>query len=307
MEFCISLIIKLFLNHFLSMTKSIAHIIDPKPKDLGDNFMVRRALPVIEKRMVGPFVFWDHMGPVTIAGKKEMKVRAHPHIGLATITYLFSGSILHRDNLNNEQYIRPGEVNWMTAGSGIAHSERANSVEPMDLEGIQLWVALPKEKEEVAASFVHFKETDLPMITTGGTSLRLIAGSALGENSPVPVYSDLFYLNGQSEKGQRVEFPVSLGQEAALYMIRGRVKIDNEVFERFQLIIFKEQTPINIEVLEDSEYMIFGGEIFPEGRHMWWNFVSSSKERIEQAKSDWAQGRFLPVINEDETIPLPKI
>ena len=281
--------------------------ITPKDKDLGDDFIVRRSRPQIKKRMVGPFIFWDHMGPVTLSETNKMKVRAHPHIGLATITYLFSGEIMHRDSLGNEQVIRPGEVNWMTAGSGIVHSERSpEGIKLSTLEGIQLWLALPKEHEKVSPSFIHQKEKDLPLITNSGTTLRLIAGKALDEVSPIPTYSDLFYLSGNSKKDSIFSFDLNQDQEGAIYIISGKVKIEDQEFVRFDMICFKQGTAINFKALEDVSFMIFGGTPFSEGRKMWWNFVASTDELIEQAKLNWKNDKFDKVINEDEYIPLPK-
>lgn len=280
----------------------------PKEKDLGDNFIVRRSLPDARKKTVGPFIFWDHMGPVTLTHEKEMKVRSHPHIGLATITYLFTGEILHRDSLGNEQTIRPGEVNWMTAGSGITHSERSKPEpgEKRELEGIQLWLALPKESEEVAASFFHCKEKDLPQFSKEGTELTLVAGEAYGEKSPVPVYSNLFYFSGKIKTGSSFSYSLNENEEGAVYITKGSLEIEGESAERYSLTIFKKGTAINFLSHEDSEFMIFGGEIFPEKRHIFWNFVSSDPERIEKAKKDWREGKFSKTIKETEFIPLPE-
>ena len=280
--------------------------IQSKEKDLGDNFIVRRSLPSIEKKMVGPFVFWDHMGPVTLKPGKDMIVRAHPHIGLATITYLFSGEILHRDSLGNEQTIKPGEVNWMTAGSGIVHSERSYAQQPpVELEGIQLWVALPKEAEDVDASFVHEKEKELPLIHENGYKLRLIAGEAFNQKSPLPVYSNLFYLKGEVEAGELFQMNLEPNQEAAIYIINGQVEVETETYQRFDMVTFSKGSQIEFKCLEDTVLMILGGEAFPEKRHVWWNFVSSEKEKIEQAKMRWIERKFPEVINETEFIPLP--
>lgn len=280
--------------------------IKSKEKDLGDNFIVRRSLPSIDKRMVGPFVFWDHMGPVTLKPGKDMIVRAHPHIGLATITYLFSGEILHRDSLGNEQFIKPGEVNWMTAGSGIVHSERSFAQEPpVELEGIQLWVALPKDYEDVDASFVHEKEKELPLIDNGGYKLRLIAGTAFDQKSPLPVYSDLFYLKGEIKAGESFVMNLEDHHEAAIYIIDGEVKVESETYKRFDMVTFSKGSQVEFDSLEDTTLMIFGGEVFTEKRHVWWNFVSSDKEKIELAKQRWVERKFPEVINETEFIPLP--
>lgn len=279
-----------------------------KTKDLGDGFVVTRSLPDAKKRLVGPFIFWDHMGPAHFEGEQEMKVRSHPHIGLATLTYLFEGAILHRDSLGNEQYIKPGEVNWMTAGSGITHSERAHPLDgkPFDLEGIQLWIALPKESEEIEARFDHFKETELPMFEDQGFSLRLIAGEAHGLKSPVPVYSKLFYMNGKGSAGSEYFQDFSAEVEGAVYVVKGEIEVEGQTFGSKELVIFEKGSSLSFKNKTDVEVMLFGGKVFPEKRYIYWNFVSSSKERLEQAKRDWKEGRFPKTINEREFIPLPE-
>lgn len=282
-------------------------VIQAKAADLGDNFVVRRSLPNRNKRMVGPFIFWDHMGPVALKGDKGMTVRAHPHIGLATITWLFSGEIMHRDSLGNEQPIRPGEVNWMTAGKGIVHSERSYPKDgPVTLEGIQLWLALPREHEQIDPSFFHCKEKDLASIEEKGTRLTIIAGEALGLTSPVPVYSDLFYLNGDSQKDSHFEMPLKKNHEGVVYVAGGKIVVEGQEYEQFSLIIFKQGTKISYKALTDSKIMILGGEIFPEKRYIWWNFVSTDQAKIEKAKQDWQEGKFPKVVNEEEWIPLPE-
>ena len=281
-------------------------VITPKAKDLGDNFVVRRSLPDSRKRMIGPFIFWDHMGPVKIFKDIDMTVRAHPHIGLATITWLFSGEIMHRDSLGNEQAIKPGEVNWMTAGNGISHSERASSFNSeMTLEGIQLWLALPKEFDDIDASFYHCKQEDVPKIENEEMSLSLIAGSAFGLKSPVPVYSDLFYLNGEICAHTNFEYELADKSEGAIYIVNGEVEVEGDKFEKYSLISFKKGTSINFKAVVDTKIMIFGGEVFPEKRFIWWNFVSTSSEKIEMAKRRWSEDDFGTVINETERIPLP--
>jgi redox-sensitive bicupin YhaK (pirin superfamily) len=280
--------------------------IQGRPRDLGDNFVVRRALPHSKQHMVGPFIFWDHMGPTTITPETEMVVRAHPHIGLSTITYLFSGEIVHRDSLGNEVTIRPGEVNWMTAGHGIAHSERSQIQEgTRPLEGLQVWVALPQESEEIDPSFVHYKEKELPKIFHDNYQLRLIAGEAFAQRSPLPVFSPLFYLSGQSLSGGSFNFPVAPGQEGALYMVNGTIKVEGQDFKRFDLLVFNKGEDICFHSTGPCEFMIFGGAPFAEGRHIWWNFVSHAPEKIEVAKTRWQTGEFPAVINETDRIPLP--
>jgi redox-sensitive bicupin YhaK (pirin superfamily) len=287
--------------------RTIELVIKPKEKDLGDNFTVRRSLPDARKRMVGPFISWDHMGPATLEGEQEMKVRGHPHIGISTLTYLFSGEILHRDSLGNEQLIRPREVNWMTAGKGITHSERSFAKDPAEqLEGIQLWIALPKDHEEVDPNFTHFKEAKLPLIESEGNQMRLIAGEFQGENSPVPVYSDLFYLNGKIKEGTKYSFKAGPKHEIALYVTHGSLEVEDEVYESFSLVIFRQGSIVSFKASCDAEYMLFGGEPFPEKRHIYWNFVSSDPEKIEQAKRDWTEGKFDKIPKETEFIPLPE-
>jgi redox-sensitive bicupin YhaK (pirin superfamily) len=272
-------------------------VIRPKTRDLGDGFKVRRALPAVEKRAVGPFVFFDQMGPVRLAPGKGLDVRPHPHIGLATITYLFDGEILHRDSLGTVQPIRPGEVNWMTAGRGIVHSERTpESLRPAGPEafGIQVWVGLPPDQEEAEPSFVHFKARDLPQLEKG---VRLVAGSLHGARSPVPVSSPMFYADASSSMTLKAEYP-----ERAAYVAQGEAEIGGQRFQAGQLIVLEPKKEIPLGV--SGRVLLLGGE--PLGhRHMWWNFVSSRKERIAQAAEDWQAGRFPPVPGDPESMPLP--
>lgn len=285
---------------------SIHQRLKPKTKDLGDDFVVRRTLPQRKQQMVGPFIFWDHMGPTELFGEKELKVRAHPHIGLATITYLFHGEIMHRDSLGNTQAIRPGEVNWMTAGKGIVHSERSQALDqPMQLEGIQLWLALPKDQEDRDPGFYHSKESELPQFEQGGIQFRLIAGEFLGHNSSVPTYSPLFYLNAKSSEGGVFSHQLNADHDAAIYVIEGQVEVETETLERFDMLTFKPGSHWTINAKPGAEFMIFGGQMFSEPRYLWWNLVSSSKDKVEAAKKDWASGRFDKVVDEEEWIPLP--
>jgi hypothetical protein len=279
----------------------IAAAIVPKTRDLGDGFQVRRALPAIEKRAVGPFVFFDQMGPVRLAAGRGLDVRPHPHIGLATITYLFEGEILHRDSLGTVQPIRPGEVNWMTAGRGIAHSERT----PPELRpagpaafGIQVWVGLPAAQEEIEPSFVHFKAKDLPVFDGG---LRLIVGTLHGARSPVPTHSPMFY--AELAAGHGITLSAEHAERAA-YVAQGEAEIGGRRFPAGQLLVFEPGKDILVEACPASRVLLLGGEPLGE-RHMWWNFVSSRRERIAQAAVDWKAGRFAPVPGETESIPLP--
>ncbi len=284
---------------------SVALVIEPRVSDLGEGFLVKRALPFSKKRMVGPFIFLDHMGPAIFTKEKPLLVRSHPHIGLSTLTYLFKGEMLHRDSLGNELVIRPGEVNWMTAGRGIAHSERSFfSSDPMHLEGIQLWIALPKESEEISPSFIHVSEDQLPKIPVGNSEMKLIAGSAFNESSPVPVYSPLFYLGGTIAAGDRFELDVSANAEGAVYISQGEIEVEETLYRSGQMICFTPGHKISFKS-QGCQVVVLGGEIFPEKRFIFWNFVSSSQERIEVAKLDWQKQKFGQVINETDFIPLP--
>ncbi|MBF3378148.1 pirin family protein [Leptospira borgpetersenii] len=282
-------------------------IISAVIKELGDNFRVRRILPSIEARHVGPFVFVDHMGPVPIQTGKELTVRSHPHIGLATITYLYDGVILHRDSIGSEMPIRPYEVNWMTAGSGIAHSERSQLDSQYSiLEGIQTWVALPKESEEVSAEFFHLDQKDIPVIEGESWELRLIAGEFLGKRSPVKVYSSLFYADLNVEPGAKGEWNIPGDQESALYVARGSLEIRDQKIQVGQMAVFNSGETISFSSTQGGRSILLGGVPFPEPRHLWWNFVSTSLERIEKAKLEWKEERFPKVLGETERIPLPE-
>lgn len=282
---------------------SIELVIPARSKQLGENFPIRRLLPYMKKRMVGPFIFWDHMGPVELTANKQLIVLPHPHIGLATITWLFSGKILHRDSLGNEQQIRPGEVNWMTAGKGIVHSER--SLEEGTLEGIQLWLALPKDKESIDPSFYHCKSKDLPKIAKDSSEVTVIAGTFEGVTSPVPVYSDLFYTNVILKDSSTFNFQLNKGHQAAVYVIDGKVEVEEIEYNKYDMIVFNDDFNIKTH-LSSAKFMLFGGESFEEKRHIWWNFVSSNKDDIEKAKSDWKNNKFPKVINEVGLTPLPE-
>jgi redox-sensitive bicupin YhaK (pirin superfamily) len=277
-------------------------VISQRRRDLG-GFEVGRVLPFAKRRMVGPFVFFDHMGPVDFpAGlPRSVDVRPHPHIGLATLTYLFDGEIMHRDSVGSEQPIRPGEVNWMTAGRGITHSERFERArrEGGRMDGIQAWVALPRELEEVDPAFSHHLAVPL------AEKVRLIAGEAFGEKSPVPVHSPLFYLHCQLSQGDNVELPAEYAERAA-YVASGAIDVEGQRFEAGQMVIFGAGTASPIRAASAAVVMLLGGE--PLGpRFIEWNFVSSSRERIEQAKADWRAGRMkLPDLDHAEFIPLPE-
>jgi redox-sensitive bicupin YhaK (pirin superfamily) len=282
-------------------------VIVPRSRDIG-GFEVRRALPSAQRRMVGPFVFFDHMGPALFQPGKGIDVRPHPHIGLATVTYLFDGEILHRDSLGTVQPIRPGDVNWMTAGRGIAHSERTGPEARAaggTLAGIQSWIALPKRQEETEPGFAHFPKAQLPTIEAEGVKLRLIVGAAFGLRAPAPVFSDMFYADAALAAGARLVLPAEY-EERAIYVADGAIEIAGQTFGSGQLLVFRPGDAIDLRAQAASRVLLLGGEPMDGPRHLWWNFVSSSKERIEQAKADWKAGRFGPVPGDAEFIPLPE-
>lgn len=288
---------------------AIAHHIKPKPRDLGGGLTVARILPAIEARMVGPFVFLDHMGPVTFQPGEGIDVRPHPHIGLATVTYLFDGEILHRDSLGYVQAIAPGDVNWMTAGRGIVHSERTSPelrAKGYHLHGIQSWVALPKDAEETDPSFFHHPSADLPEWQEGGVRLKLIAGSAWGRTSPVKVFSPTFYLDADFMPGAELTLPPEY-EERAVYVAEGALTIDGETIPKGEMAVLLRDEAVDLVAgPEGARAMLLGGAAMDGPRHMWWNFVSSSKERIEQAKAEWQAMAYGTVPGDDEFIPLPE-
>ncbi|KQW19325.1 pirin [Afipia sp. Root123D2] len=283
-------------------------VIVPRTRDLGDGFAVRRALPHGKRQMVGPFIFFDHFGPVQFIAGQGMDVRPHPHIGLATVTYLFDGSIMHRDSEGNIQEIQPGAMNLMTAGRGIAHSERTPDVQRTNgqqMLGLQSWVALPAGREEIAPSFQHYDAARLPTVTDTGFKARIIAGSAFGAASPVEMVSPWFYVEVSLDAGMKVPLDTD-HEERAVYVVDGEVQIAGERFEGPRLLIFRPGDRITITAIRAARMMFLGGDALEGPRHIWWNFVSSSKERIEQAKQDWKAGRFAHVPDETEFIPLPE-
>jgi redox-sensitive bicupin YhaK (pirin superfamily) len=287
--------------------RGLATVISPRPRDLG-GFEVRRVLPSLERRSVGPFVFWDQMGPATLATGRGIDVRPHPHIGLATITYLFEGEIMHRDSLGSEQVIRPSEVNWMTAGRGIVHSERtpaALRTTGSSLSGIQAWVALPRAREEAEPTFTHHPATDMPVVEGEGARVQVLVGALYGRESPVRALSPMFYADAALRTGARVKLPAE-HEERAIHVAAGRVTVGGEAFTSGQLLAFRPGDEIVISADEPSRILLLGGAPLDSPRHVWWNFVSSSAERIEQAKADWKGGRFPLVPYETEFIPLPE-
>ena len=287
--------------------KALEAVIVPRPRDLG-GFEVRRVLPSAERQSVGPFVFFDQIGPAELAPGAGIDVRPHPHIGLATVTYLFAGTIIHRDSLGSVQSIEPGEVNWMTAGRGIVHSERSDNElrkRRQKLYGIQIWVALPKQHEETDPDFTHYTAESLPRIEGDGKTVRVVAGSLFGEKSPVKTFSKLFYGDATCQPGALLSLD-NEHQERAIYLLEGNVEIAGQAFEPGRLLVFSSGDEVTVKATSAARLLLFGGEPLDGPRHLWWNFVSSSRERIEQAKADWKAGRFAPVPGDPEFIPLPE-
>ena len=286
---------------------NIQLIIEERAADIG-NFMVGRLLPFREKRTVGPFAFIDHMGPAAMKEFQNLDVPPHPHIGLSTLTYLFEGSMMHRDSIGTEIEIQPGAVNWMTAGKGIVHSERTPEYlrhTEKSLHGLQIWVALPKELEEMNPQFTHIEKDDLPIWKQHNAQYKLIAGEAFGKKSPVPVHSPLYFLEIKTTAPQIIKIDDDLFGESALYILEGSITTDSLTFEPKQILIAKNSKLCEFNMAENTTIYIFGGTPFPEERFIFWNFVSSSKERIEQAKSDWQAQNFPKVPGETEFVPLP--
>jgi redox-sensitive bicupin YhaK (pirin superfamily) len=289
---------------------AVETIIVPRTRDLGEGFEVRRALPSVRRRMVGPFIFFDQMGPALFNAGHGLDVRPHPHIGLSTVTYLFEGKVLHRDSLGTVQTIQPGAVNWMTAGQGITHSERTPPgmrASGGRLYGIQIWVAVPKQHEEIAPGFAHTPAAALPVIEDGGTRVRVIAGGLYGARSPVSTLSELFYADAMLAAGAQLQVTAS-HEERAVYVAEGGIELGGEVYGKGQLLVLRPGAEVVLRghAAEGGRALLFGGEPMDGPRHIWWNFVSSSRERIEQAKEDWRSGRMAAVPGETEFIPLPE-
>jgi len=289
----------------------IDELLTPRNKDLGGGFMVRRLLPTFQRQGVGPFVFFDHFGPVTTQPGDDHDVRPHPHIGLATVTYLFEGAMLHRDNLGSVQRIEPGAINWMTAGRGIVHSERAPPDlrgTTYDMHGLQLWAALPEAFEEIDPGFIHTPAEAIPAISERGLRVRVLIGNALGLESPVKTFAETLYVDVAADAGSSLTLPAA-GRtptlERAVYSVDHPLVVDGAAVPPFTLAILKPGADATIVAPAGARYTIIGGEPLDGPRLIWWNFVSSSKERIERAKADW-QGRRMPDIpGEHERIPLP--
>jgi len=290
------------------MADTIDLIISPRARDIG-SFEVRRALPYAKRRTVGPFIFFDHMGPATFAPGKGIDVRPHPHIGLATVTFLFDGEIHHRDSLGFRQPIQPGDVNWMTAGRGIVHSERTGPetrAAGHTLHGIQTWLALPKEHEETEPAFHHHTKSTMPMVEQEGASLALIAGSAYGATSPVQTFSDMFYLGGSLAPGADLAM-TDEHEERAVYVVDGTVTVDGQTIEEGQMAVLKPSVQVRVSSESGARVMLAGGAKLDGERLIWWNLVASDQALIDRAKQEWKDGAFPKVTgDEDEFIPLPE-
>ena len=283
-------------------------VIVPRARDIGD-FEVRRALPSAQRQMVGPFIFFDQFGPVLMKAGQGMDVRPHPHIGLSTVTWVYDGVIQHKDSLGFDQAIKPGELNWMTAGKGIVHSERTPPRERgagQKIYGIQSWVALPKSHEDVAPNFEHVQDAALPLLADKGRSVRVIAGEIYGARSPVKTHSDLFYADVTLEPGARLPLPAE-HEERGIYISEGSLTVSGERHEAGRLLVFKPGDALTLATETGARFMLLGGEPMDGPRFIWWNFVSSSKEKLEAAKDDWKRARFAIVPgDEKEFIPLPE-
>jgi redox-sensitive bicupin YhaK (pirin superfamily) len=292
---------------------AVEALLTPRDRDLG-GFAVRRLLPASRHRTVGPFVFFDHFGPTDLAPGQGMDVRPHPHINLATVTYLFAGEIVHRDSLGSLQPIRPGDINWMTAGRGIVHSERtaaALRATGSIAHGLQLWVGLPRADEETAPAFHHHPADSLPALRQGGAEIRVLAGEAFGRRSPVATFSRLAYVDVRLEAGATIELPDDAGDRGA-YVVEGEVTCGAERCPRWHMLLLRAGHRALLRADAPSRFVLLAGDRFPEPRHIWWNFVSSSEARIEQAKRDWRERRGapdgpFPLVpgDEQEFMPLP--
>lgn len=287
---------------------NIAHLIKGHDKDLGGGFIVRRYLPSVIKQAVGPFIFFDHFGPLDVPADADHDVRAHPHIGLATVTYLFEGAMDHRDSVGTYQRIEPGEINWMTAGSGIVHSERTPADlkgKPHRVHGLQLWAALPKENEEDEPNFSHTPAGAIPELTVDRATVRVLIGTAFGQTSPVPTYMETLYLDVQLGAGE--EFTLhGLPAEAAIYPVIGSLEIDGVTVPPNAMSLLDTADAPRVKASVDARFVVIGGAPLDGHRFMFWNFVSSSKERLAKAADDWEADRFARVPGETERIPLPQ-
>lgn len=282
--------------------------IESKKGDLGGGMIVKRILPSKNKRMVGPFCFFDHMGPIDIQPNQNTDVRPHPHIGLSTLTYLFEGRMVHRDSLGYTVEIEPGEVNWMTAGSAISHSERAHDEDRSKqrrLHGLQFWIALPDGDEEIDPSFQHYDKDEIPTEENEDRRLFLVAGQAFGMQSPVMTSSPLLLADIYGKKDFNFRYPTA-DSELALYVVNGSAKVGEDELSESQMMVFEQNTFIDVEIKAGTHFILLGGQAFNTPRFIWWNLVSSSREKIEEAKAKWKAGTFPMVPGETEFIPLPE-
>lgn len=287
---------------------AILHHLRGREKDLGDGFVVRRVLPAAACRSVGPFIFFDHMGPIAAPAEKRHDVRPHPHIGLATVTYLFEGAILHRDSLGSVQRIEPGAINWMTAGRGIVHSERTPEEllgQPRRIHGLQLWVALPAADEECAPDFIHYPAPAMPEIELHGARVRVLVGAFQGARAPVETRFETLYLDVALAPGGAIHAPGG-GLERAVYPVEGELTLDGVPLPPHTLAVLRPESAPLLASAQGGRCVVIGGERLPEPRYMWWNFVSTRRERITSAAADWDSGGFAPVPGDDERIPLPQ-
>jgi redox-sensitive bicupin YhaK (pirin superfamily) len=290
-------------------------VLEPRERDLGDGFLVRRVLPSGKRRAVGPFVFFDHFGPTRLPPGQGLDVRPHPHINLATVTYLYEGEIDHRDSIGSFQTIRPGDINWMTAGRGIVHSERTPQAlrsSGSRVHGLQLWIGLPREQEDTAPAFHHYAGDTLPVVRQAGAVVRVLAGEAFGARSPVVALSPVTYLDVKLEAGARLELSDALGARG-VYVIDGDVSCGGRSFAPGRMLVLAPRGAVTVASERGARFVVVGGAPFPEARHLWWNFASSSEERIDRAKRDWLERRGdpagpFPLVPGDEHdfIPIPE-
>jgi redox-sensitive bicupin YhaK (pirin superfamily) len=293
----------------LAAIDAIETLIIPRTSDIG-GLEVRRALPSAKRRLVGPFIFFDRMGPAILRPTDALDVRPHPHIGLSTVTYLFDGNIRHRDSLGTEMVIKPGDVNLMTAGRGIVHSERSPEelrTQPLPISGLQTWLALPDDLEEIDPAFANTGASELPTLLEQGMEARIVMGQFQGAGSPVKQHTETLYVDIRLDPGSHIQLPGNIAEERAVYTLDGSVEVAGQSFAADRLLVFRPGDEIIVRAPQGAHFMLFGGAALPSKRYIWWNFVSSSRERIEQAKQEWRSGRFDIVPgDEEEFIPLPE-
>jgi redox-sensitive bicupin YhaK (pirin superfamily) len=287
---------------------NIGMVIEERSRDIGD-FLVGRLIPFRKKRMIGPFIFIDHMGPTKMGPERYMDVDQHPHIGLSTLTYMLEGEIMHEDSIGTKQRIQPGSVNWMVAGKGVSHSERTPEAmrngKVFTAHGYQIWVALPKKIEDIAPEFHHIKANALPRWKDGTTDFTLVAGEGYGQKSPVPVHSPLFMLEIKNAETYNLNTKDNLKGEIGICVVEGAIEACGELVEKGNIVVSKVEDTCKTILKPNSHILLFGGEPLPEERHIYWNFVSSDKEKLEQAKTDWANKTFPMMTNDNTYVPLP--